>query len=105
MATKDVDLSTLRINRGPPGMKAPRGSRWSGKTIGWLIVLALALAAVFFFRDWLNPAIEVQLATASLTSPSQATAVLTASVAAAGRLGFARHHPERPIRTIIARIG
>jgi len=28
---------------------------------------------------WLRPAVEVQLATATLTSPSQASAVLTAS--------------------------
>jgi RND family efflux transporter MFP subunit len=30
-------------------------------------------------RDWLNPGLQVQLATASLTSPAQASAVLTAS--------------------------
>jgi HlyD family secretion protein len=30
-------------------------------------------------RDWLNPGVQVQLATVSLTSPAQANAVLTAS--------------------------
>ncbi|HEY7714765.1 MAG TPA: efflux RND transporter periplasmic adaptor subunit [Candidatus Binatia bacterium] len=79
MATKDVDLSTLRINRGPTGAKAPKRSRSSGKILGWFVVLALIAAAAFFFKDWLNPGIEVQLATASLTSPTQASAVLTAS--------------------------
>jgi len=37
------------------------------------------LAGVFLLKNWLNPPVEVQLATASLTSPSQANAVLTAS--------------------------
>lgn len=50
-----------------------------GKIIGWSLGLALVVAAAIFLREWLNPAVEVQLATASLTSPSQADAVLTAS--------------------------
>ena len=50
-----------------------------GKIIGWLAVLAFIVAAVIWFREWLNPGIEVQLATAALTSPSEADAVLTAS--------------------------
>ncbi|MGH7796750.1 MAG: efflux RND transporter periplasmic adaptor subunit [Candidatus Binatia bacterium] len=79
MATRDADLSSLRINRSPQGTKPPRRSRSAGKIIGWLVALAFVVAAVVFFKDWLNPGIEVQLATASLTSPSQADAVLTAS--------------------------
>jgi len=79
MATKDADLSALRINRGPPGANPPRRSRSGGKIVGWLTALALIAAVIFFFRNWINPGVEVQLATASLTSPSQADAVLTAS--------------------------
>ena len=79
MATKDADLSSLRINRATQGAKAPRGSRSRGKIIGWWVALALIVAAAFFFKDWFNPGVEVQLATASLTAPSQADAVLTAS--------------------------
>jgi RND family efflux transporter MFP subunit len=79
MATRDADLSALRINRSPQGTKPPRRSRSVGKIIGWLAGLAFVVAAVILFREWLNPGVEVQLATASLTSPSEADAVLTAS--------------------------
>jgi RND family efflux transporter MFP subunit len=37
------------------------------------------VTVAFFLRSWLTPAVPVQLATASLTSPTQANAVLTAS--------------------------
>jgi len=37
------------------------------------------VAGFIFLKDFLNPGIEVQLVTAALTSPSQASAVLTAS--------------------------
>jgi RND family efflux transporter MFP subunit len=79
MATRDADLSALRINRSPQGTKPPRRSRSVGKIIGWLAGLVFVVAAVILFREWLNPGVEVQLATASLTSPSEADAVLTAS--------------------------
>jgi RND family efflux transporter MFP subunit len=79
MATKDADLSSLRINRAPQSAKEPRGSRSSRTIIGWLVGLALIVAVVFFFKDFFNPGVEVQLATASLTSPSEVNAVLTAS--------------------------
>lgn len=79
MATKDADLSSLRIDRSSQGPGAPRKFRSIGKIIGWSIAVALFVAALIFFKDWLNPGVAVQLATASLTSPSQASAVLTAS--------------------------
>jgi RND family efflux transporter MFP subunit len=79
MATKDVDLSALRIDRGPQSGKAPRRSRSRGKIIGLSVVFALMLAAALVLKGWLVPGVEVQLASASLTSPSQANAVLTAS--------------------------
>jgi RND family efflux transporter MFP subunit len=79
MATRDVDLSTLRINRGPPGARPPRRSWSSGKVIAWLIGIAAVSAVALLLANRLNPGVDVQLATASLTSPSQANAVLTAS--------------------------
>jgi RND family efflux transporter MFP subunit len=79
MATKDADLSSLRIDRTSQGASPPRRSRPIGKIIIWsLVILALA-AGGLFLKQLFSPAVEVQLATASLTSPSQANAVLTAS--------------------------
>ena len=78
MATKDVDLSSLRIDRSSSGPQG-RKSKWLRKLLGWSIVLLVVLAALYFARDLLNPPLEVQLVSASLTSPSQANAVLTAS--------------------------
>ena len=79
MATKDADLSSLRIDRSSPGPRTPRKSRSFGKLIVWLLAIAAVVAAGLFLKDIFNPGIEVQLATASMTSPSQASAVLTAS--------------------------
>ncbi len=79
MATKDADLSSLRIDRSFPGPQTPRKSRSFGKLIVWLLAIAAVIAAGLFLKDIFNPGIEVQLATASMTSPSQASAVLTAS--------------------------
>lgn len=79
MATKDADLSSLRIDRTSQGASQPRRSRPIGKIIAWsLAILALA-AGGWWLKQLFSPAVEVQLATASLTSPSQANAVLTAS--------------------------
>ncbi|HSQ13192.1 MAG TPA: efflux RND transporter periplasmic adaptor subunit, partial [Candidatus Deferrimicrobium sp.] len=79
MATKDADLSSLRIDRTSQGASQPRRSRPIGKIVAWsLVVLALA-AGGLFLKQLFSPAVEVQLVTASLTSPSQANAVLTAS--------------------------
>ena len=78
MATRDADLSSLRIDRSSPGARTPRKSRF-GKIIIWLFVLIAVVVAAVFLKDIFNPGIEVQLATASLNSPSQANAVLTAS--------------------------
>jgi RND family efflux transporter MFP subunit len=78
MATKDADLSSLRIDRSSPGARTPRKSRF-GKIIIWLFVLSAVIGAAVFLKDIFNPGVEVQLATASLNSPSQANAVLTAS--------------------------
>jgi len=79
MATKDADLSSLRIDRSSPGSQTPRKSRSISKLIVWLLAIAAVVAAGLFLKEMFNPGIDVQLATASMTSPSQASAVLTAS--------------------------
>ncbi|HEY7220887.1 MAG TPA: efflux RND transporter periplasmic adaptor subunit [Candidatus Binatia bacterium] len=45
----------------------------------WAIVLALIAAGAVAIKAWVSPGVEVQLATVTLTSPSQANAILTAS--------------------------
>ena len=79
MATKDADLSSLRINRSSPDAQSPRKSRSYGKLFIWLLVFIALLVAGIFFKGLFDPGVEVQLATASMSSPSQANAVLTAS--------------------------
>jgi HlyD family secretion protein len=79
MATRDTDLSSLRIDRSSPGVSAPRKSGRIRKVTIWTIVLAALVVLLILLKNWLNPGVEVQLTTASLTSPSQANAVLTAS--------------------------
>lgn len=49
------------------------------RLIIWAIVIALVAAGAFVLKNWLNPGVEVQLVSATLTSPAQADAVLTAS--------------------------
>ncbi|HZD41388.1 MAG TPA: efflux RND transporter periplasmic adaptor subunit [Terriglobales bacterium] len=79
METKDVDLASLRINRtSPPDHPSKKFRRLRRALLG-LAVAAILLAAALFSRDWWYPGVEVQLATASLISPAQANAVLTAS--------------------------
>jgi RND family efflux transporter MFP subunit len=79
MASKDADLSSLRIDRSSPGPQTSRKSRSLVKFIVWLLAIVAVIGAGLLLTDIFNPAIEVQLATASMTSPSQANAVLTAS--------------------------
>jgi RND family efflux transporter MFP subunit len=49
------------------------------KTVVWLVILVVLAAGSVFVWNVFEPGIEVQLATASMTSPAQANAVLTAS--------------------------
>ena len=80
MENQNADLSALRINRSkdqnPDGPK-PR-SGFKVVILPSVAVLVIALAYIIFTRA-IEPSIDIQLATASLTSPSQASAVLTAS--------------------------
>ena len=79
MATRDADLSSLRINRPSQGASGSPKRRSFAKLIIWLVVIVALGGAVFLLRDLLDRGVEIQLATASLNSPSQASAVLTAS--------------------------
>lgn len=79
METKNVDLSSLRIDRSSQSFRSPKKFRVLRKIVVWAIVLAVLAGGFLFLKDFLNPGIEVQLVAASLTSPAQANAVLTAS--------------------------
>lgn len=79
MATKDADISSLRIDRSSLDPKSPRISRSARKIIIWFLIVVALVSLTVFLKDVFNPGIAVQLATASLSSPSQANAVLTAS--------------------------
>jgi RND family efflux transporter MFP subunit len=75
--TEKPDLSTLRIRRDP---EAPNSEKSPKKLLlyGALAVVVIA-AIVLAMRVLNNGAAEVEFATASLTFPSRANAVLTAS--------------------------
>jgi RND family efflux transporter MFP subunit len=80
MENKNADLSGLRINRSQDEEPQSRGPRSAFRVIIFLgiAILVIVLGYVVFSRS-IESAIEVQLTTASLSSPSQANAVLTAS--------------------------
>lgn len=80
MDNQQADLSALRIDRsseqGPPS----GGSRFPIKATFIVAGIVLLFLAGYWVVPWaFNSAVEVQLATASLSSSSQANAVLTAS--------------------------
>lgn len=79
MATTDTDLSALRIDRSPAGANSPLKRRPKRRWTIWIVVAILFVLGALALKKWLDPGVEVQLATATLTSPSQANAVLTAS--------------------------
>jgi RND family efflux transporter MFP subunit len=79
METKNVDLSSLRIDRSSQPTGGAKRGRSLRKRFVWIVVAAVVAAGLLFMRDLFTPGVEVQLATASLTSPAQAHAVLTAS--------------------------
>jgi HlyD family secretion protein len=79
MATTDSDLSSLRIDRSSRGDYSSRKRRSAGRWIVWTIIIVVCLASALLLKNWISSGVEVQLATATLTSPSQANAVLTAS--------------------------
>lgn len=77
MATSDSDLSSLRIDRSLGQL--PRKRRSRRRSVIWATVALLLVAGALALKHWLDPGVEVQLATATLTSPSLANSVLTAS--------------------------
>jgi RND family efflux transporter MFP subunit len=79
MENKNVDLSSLRIDRSSQPAGSTKRGRSLRKKFVWVVVAAAIAGGLFFIRDLFNPGIEVQVATASLTSPAQAHAILTAS--------------------------
>ena len=79
MATRETDLSSLRIDRSVHDPKSPRKSKRIKKIFLWGAAFAALVLSFVMLRTWFSPAIEVQVVSASLTSPSQANAVLTAS--------------------------
>jgi RND family efflux transporter MFP subunit len=80
METKNVDLESLRIDRSSEGVTGrSRKLRRLRKIALWAIVVSGLAAVLLVLKDFLDPPIEVQLAAATLTSPAQANAVLTAS--------------------------
>ncbi len=78
MSKPEPDLSTLRIDRGPPATarRAPRRSR---RLLVGVIAASILAGGFFLWKEKLSPRVEVQLATAALLSPAEAQAVLTAS--------------------------
>jgi RND family efflux transporter MFP subunit len=79
MEKNETDLASLRIDRASQDFGPKRKFRWARKILYWAVVLAIITVSLVLLREWLNPGIPVQFATASLTSPAQANAVLTAS--------------------------
>jgi HlyD family secretion protein len=80
MENRNADLSGLRINRSQDDEPQSRGPRTPLRAV---ILLGAALVMIVLgyvlFSHSFDSAVEVQLVTASLSSPSQANAVLTAS--------------------------
>jgi HlyD family secretion protein len=79
MDSQDVDLASLRIDRSSNGPQVSRRFRRFRKIAAWLVILAVLTGGAVFLGSLFNPGIEVQLAAASITSPAQANAILTAS--------------------------
>lgn len=79
MEPKDVDLAQLRINRPAQVAGPSRNPRRWRKFVLSSGAVAILSYGLLFFRDFFNSGIEVQLATAALTSSAQANSVLTAS--------------------------
>jgi len=76
-STETADLSGLRISRDKKNGENSSNPKWK-IIIGVVIIVALG-ASYFLFRGNFAATPEVEVATVSLTFPSQANAVLTAS--------------------------
>ena len=77
MTTASADLTTLKIHRDPASQGKGRGLlKWA---IVAAVILVVAASLILVFRYSLVGPSEVELASATLTSPSQTNTVLTAS--------------------------
>ncbi|MEX1140108.1 MAG: efflux RND transporter periplasmic adaptor subunit [Bacteroidota bacterium] len=76
---QNVDLSPLRINRAESSSAPPSRTRLYVRLGIGVVILGVAIFVYTLVRGALDPAIEVQLTAVSYSSPSQASAVLTAS--------------------------
>jgi RND family efflux transporter MFP subunit len=78
MENKNIDLSALRIHRSQGGQDGP--PKKTGMFIGIAVtIIVLVGGGIFLYQKIFTPVIEVRLATAAWTSPSQSNAILTAS--------------------------
>jgi RND family efflux transporter MFP subunit len=76
-SSEKVDLSSLRISSEKKDQSREPGIPW--KIIVPVVLVALLIGGYFLLRPGLTGTIEVEMATATFTSPAQANAVLTAS--------------------------
>ena len=77
--TQKADLSSLRINRGAPESNGTGGSKKNFilySSIGAVLIIG---AAILLLSGGMSSAEQIETATVSLTYPSQANTVLTAS--------------------------
>jgi len=77
LSSEKIDLSSLRISQEQKEQSLKSGIPW--KVIVPALLLALLVAGYFLLRPGMGGTTEVDIATATLTSPAQANAVLTAS--------------------------
>ena len=77
MTSDKPDITSLRIDRTEAAGPPPRGVPW--RYILPAAAVVVLAAAFFFLRGALASAVEVDTATATLTSPSQGHSVLTAN--------------------------
>ena len=77
--TPKTDLSTLRINRSAPPPLPERGGSNKQIVLYSLLGALVVVVGLLVFGGGFTSAEQVEVATASLSSPSQANSVLTAS--------------------------
>ncbi|HEY6952433.1 MAG TPA: biotin/lipoyl-binding protein, partial [Bacteroidota bacterium] len=78
MDAQNADLSALKIDRQKDSEESGKSKR-TAVVVSAIIVVAIVVAGYFALGNALSQAVEVSLATATLNSPSQSNAVLTAS--------------------------
>ncbi len=79
MDSQNADLNSLRIPRKPQFDDAPGNKKLYTRIALGILLIALLVGGYLFLRGLAAPAIDVRLATAAWTSPSQSNAVLNAS--------------------------